>query len=300
MPTGTEVHSGSGGLLGLIFGMIPDNLFTPFTTGNTVQMLIIGVILAVAMLAAKEDAKGLANIIGQINSIVLIVLGVIAKLIGIYLFTNIVYNIVGGDIQTLIIAAKLFATNLIGFTLALILHTIYVSAAYKISPKLLWKKVLPPVMIAFTTCSSSAAYLRNRQVCNEELGIDEKTVDLALPFGQIMYKIGDVIFYSASSLWLLESLKLTQRPTYLISLVFLCIILAIATPPVPGGATASLTIMMAFWGGESPELMGLLIAVQVVVDCFVTGVNIFCIDCATVAASERLNTIDNDILKSEN
>ena len=66
------------------------------------------------------------------------------------------------------------------------------------------KKVFPVFLIGLTTASSAAAFLENRKVCEEKLGIDKKIVNIGVPLGQVIFMPGFSVLYFVMGICMAE------------------------------------------------------------------------------------------------
>jgi Na+/H+-dicarboxylate symporter len=57
-------------VLDLIYNIIPSNLFEPFVTGNSLQLIFIAVIVGLAMLVLSSRVNGVFGLVEQFSSIV--------------------------------------------------------------------------------------------------------------------------------------------------------------------------------------------------------------------------------------
>ena len=101
--------------------------------------------------------------------------------------------------------------------------------------------------IALTTASSSAAFADNVSNCINKHGISPKLANFGVPFGQILYKPGTAIMYWFAAISVAERSGVAISLPWIITVLAMCIVLASATPPVPGGTTASFTNL---FGGQ--------------------------------------------------
>ena len=73
---------------------------------------------------------------------------------------------------------------------------------------------------------------------------------------------------------------------------------AIAAPPIPGGALTCYTVLLTQLGVPQ-EGIALAIAGNMVLDFFMTSANVSCLESELVFASHRLNMLDHDTLTRE-
>lgn len=133
---------------------------------------------------------------------------------------------------------------LLGDVFLMAVYTGLVCVRKKVSMAVFLKKVFPVFMIGLTTASSAAAFLENRKVCAEKLGIDKKIVNIGVPLGQVVFMPGFSILYFVMGICMAEIYGVKISPVWLITALIIAVVLAVATPPIPGGALACYTILL--------------------------------------------------------
>ncbi|MBQ7025525.1 MAG: cation:dicarboxylase symporter family transporter, partial [Peptococcaceae bacterium] len=66
-------------LLNMVLDIIPDNLFTPFTEGNPMQIIFVAVLLGVAMLVMGSKTAAVASFVEQANYLIQLIMGVVSS-----------------------------------------------------------------------------------------------------------------------------------------------------------------------------------------------------------------------------
>jgi Na+/H+-dicarboxylate symporter len=195
--------------------------------------------------------------------------------------------IVAGEFRTLKAGASFLGGTLIGCLLLLIFHTAITCFRIKMSPIGLWRKALPTFIIAITTASSSATFSDNIRICVEELGISKRLANFGVPFGQILYKPGVSVLFWFAAISAASSVGAETSVTWIVTALIVCIILSAAAPPVPGGMSASFTILFIQLGLATEDL-AIILSITSILDFLITGVNIFTGQCLLAITSREL------------
>jgi Na+/H+-dicarboxylate symporter len=85
---------------------------------------------------------------------------------------------------------------------------------------------------------------------------------------------------------------------WLVTALLVCWIMAIATPPIPGGGTVVLTMLFAQLGIPQ-EALGIAMAFEVVADFPVTAFDQVGILTTITNVSAELDMLDEDVLRAE-
>lgn len=283
----SQVGSNFSSLYQMVLDIIPSNLFTPFSRGNTLQILFIAIIIGVTMLLIGKETQAIEEITEQLGNIVNGIMSFITRLVPFFIFGSLFNIIVAGESHTLKAGAGFFGGTLIGCLLLLIFHTALTCFRIKMSPIVLWKKVLPTFMIAVTTASSSASFSENIRTCVEELSISRRMANFGVPFGQILYKPGASVLFWFAAISSAASSGAETSVTWIVTALIVCIILSAAAPPVPGGMSASFTILFIQLGLPTTNL-AIILSITSILDFLITGVNIFSGQCILAITSREL------------
>jgi Na+/H+-dicarboxylate symporter len=272
----------------MVLDIIPSNLFTPFSRGNTLQILFVAVVVGVTMLLLGKDTQSVADLSEQLGFIVNGIMSGISMMVPIFVFGSLLNIIASSDIGTLASGGKFFAGAVLGCMALMLMHTVLTCLRLRMTPIDLWKRTLSSFVIAITTASSSAVFADNIKTCTEKLGIPKRIVDFGVPFGQILYKPGVSVLFWFAAVSVAESEGTAVSIVWLVTAAAVCIILSAAAPPVPGGMTASFTILFAQLGLPVTNI-AIILSLTSVLDFIVTGTNIFAGQCVLAVASKKMN-----------
>lgn len=181
----------------------------------------------------------------------------------------------------------------------LILCLFYIMAVaikFKVSPVLLIKKMLPTYLIGLSTSSSAAAFTTNLETCVKELGIPRKVANFAIPLGQVIYKPDCVVCFLTMALCMAEYYGIDITLMWLVTAVLTSGLLAMAVPPVPGGALTVFTVMFAQLGIPG-EAIALAVAVNSILDFVMTASAMTCLQAEVTLTTGQLNMLDEEKLR---
>jgi Na+/H+-dicarboxylate symporter len=271
----------------MVLDIIPDNLFTPFSRGNTLQILFVGIIVGITMLIVGKDTQSVAELAEQLGFIVDGIMGFISKLVPMFVFGSLFNIIASSEIGSLAAGGKFFAGALAGCILLMLFHSIVTCVRMHMSPLDLWKKTLSTFIIAISTASSSAAFADNIRTCTDKLGVSPRLANFGVPFGQILYKPGVSVLFWFAAVSVAESSGVEVSVAWYVTAAVICIILSAAAPPVPGGMTASFTILFVQLALPVSNL-AVVLSITSILDFLVTATNLFTGQCVLAITSQSI------------
>ena len=218
-------------------------------------------------------------------------MGVIGKMVPPFMFLSI-FNLLLSDVDSGFWSLlKVFVIAIPGCFLLTLLYIFAGAVRLSVSPVLLIKKLLPTYLIALTTASSAAALTTNLETCEKQLGIPKKVSDFAIPLGQVIYKPGFMVGFFPIVLCMAEYYGVSITPRFLVMSVLTIWLLAMATPPIPGGALSVFTILFAQLGIPSGAI-ALAVAVNSILDFFMTSVGLACLQVQVTLAAGNMDMLD--------
>lgn len=297
-------HSRSGGgstfhpdeIYVLLLGIIPDNLLTPFTTGNTEHIIILAVTIGTVLLLLGDKVSGLTSIVDQMNTTLYYLMSGVSTLIPFMVFLGLFKISASGQLTIVLRSWKILVTILALFILPMLLYTIVVSVRKKVSVVKLIRKSSSVFIIGLMTASSGAALAENLESCRHSYGINEKIVRAGVPLGQTIFMPGVAMFFISISFGLAENYNISISSNWLIMVVLTSVLLAIALPPIPGGMTMSFTFLFSQLGIPS-EALGIAMALNIVFEYAVTSVNLYCLQMELTELAGSLDMLDLDTLR---
>ena|GEM_PF-4318684 len=243
---GLDVSSESAGTGGIrsivdvVLGIVPTNLVDPFLKGNTLQIVFLGVLLGVALLALSREVPAVTKLVLEFDLIIRWVLGLVLLLLPLFIFLAVLRLAATIDVQQVIPFSYAF---LAAVSAMLIFDALYVAIARMrtgTSVGAILRACGPGALIALTTTSSAAAYWTYATHMEHDLGLAHNTVNFSLPLGIPLYQPG----YAQYLLCLIAFVTAYEggalTPSTLIVGIVFCVLLGIATPPVPGGVADGL------------------------------------------------------------
>ncbi|MBE6015779.1 MAG: dicarboxylate/amino acid:cation symporter [Lachnospiraceae bacterium] len=274
----------------MVLDIIPTNLFTPFSRGNTLQILFEAIVIGIAMLLIGKETNAVADLSEQLGYIVNGIMGVISKLVPVFVFGSLFTIIVGSDISSLVEGGLFFGLTIIGCIFCIILHTVAVCFRVKIGPVDLWKKTLSTFVISITTASSAAAFSDNIHTCTDKLGVSKTLANFGVPFCQILYKPGVsmLFWFAAFSVAAHDGIEISL--VWVITAILICIVLAAAAPPVPGGMSASFAILFGQLGLPM-EKLAVILSLTAILDFVVTATDLFSGQCILAIVSGEIDGV---------
>ncbi len=282
----------------MLLGIIPGNILSPFMEGNTLQIIFLAVLFGVALLFLEKKTTAVAKATEQLSLIVQFLIEIISRLVPFFVFIVITDMIWSNKTEIFLTVGKLVIAVAIAILLTSAVVILNTSRVNRIRPVRLIRKGLPTLIVGLTTASSAAAFGSNIIESRDELGIPENVYSFGLPLGIVTFKASSGLLYTMLALFFAEKYGSTESLTWVFVVFVVAAMIALATPPIPGGSVIAYTMLISILGLPEEALV-ICIAVDTILDFLVTGFDQFMIPFVLLNLSTRLGLTDREILMRE-
>lgn len=256
-----------------ILDLIPNNPFQSLTNGDMMPIIVFALLMGFAIIKLGDKAKGLANVMNALSMVMFSIINIIIALIP--------YGVFG----LMAVAMAKYGTAIFGPVLKFILadylsqgtmvvavYSIFLIGIAKVNPIAFWRKAIQPYIIAFSTCTSSAALPVSMDIAPRKLGVPRDISSFVLPLGATANMNGTCIYFGiivifASQLYGIE-LSLQQQILLVLQATFLSVGCA-ATPQI--GLIISITLLTQM--GLPLEATALVAGIYRIIDQAHTATN---------------------------
>ena len=245
-----------------------------FSETNILGIVFWSLLLGVGWLGLSKKGKVLPELISEIYEVLNKVLGwiIVWAPVGVFAVAfdfQLKFN--GVVLQQLLAFCfiVLGATAVHGFIVLPLIASVF----GKVSFKEFFKKASKPLMIAFSTSSSSATLPVSLKTCEEEFGVPQSISSFVLPLGATMNMDGTALFEGIAAVFLAYIFGVDLSTFGMISIFFMAIISSIGAPGMPSGSMAGMQIVLIA-AGIPLEGIGLLLLIERPLDTFRTAVNV--------------------------
>ena len=291
-----DLTSGGTAVIEMILDIIPSNFFDPFLTGNSLQIIFIAVISGAALLTLSSKIKILSDFIIELQSIIGQIMIWVNAVMPVLVCVTILHIYLSGTAGSVLKATGAVASSAIVLAATTIFLVAYISVKYKVSFALVFKKLLPTMVIAASTNSSSAAFLTNTETCRKELGIENSLVDFGVPFGQVVCKVGIASIMACVSVCLASYYNINVTPVWYVVAVIGLTLISIAVPPIPGGGLASYSVLFALLGIPA-EGLAVAIPIEMIMEYPATAVDLTTAQIILVRTADKVKKLDVSMLR---
>ncbi|SDG67057.1 dicarboxylate/amino acid:cation symporter [Paraburkholderia phenazinium] len=261
--------------------LVPANIVAALAAGNSLPVLVFGVLLGSALSAIEERA---APLIAVLESMLAALFKMIQWIIGLSplaIFAGMAALLGAKGLSGIAPLIKLLGIAYLGMAiLALVLSLIV--RLIGLSPLALIKHVSEPLILAFTTRSSEITFPVHLKKLNE-IGVPSTVASTILPLSYVFNRDGAVLYTALAVGYMADAYHLAWTWSVMLTIVVLAIVTIDGAASVPSGAVVAITVILAAVGLPA-EAVVLILGIDAFFDMGRTALNVYGSSVATVVA----------------
>ncbi|WP_456453153.1 dicarboxylate/amino acid:cation symporter [Hydrogenimonas sp.] len=260
----------------LLLSFVPSNLFAALTQGKIVQILVFVIFFAVATLHLETAKRETLQLFFEsVNDAMGVIAGWIIRLTPLGVFSLIGYVVAKEGLETL----WDLKSYVLAVLLALLLHALVVLPALaaflgRFNPFDYFTKVREAVLIAFSTASSSATLPVSIEVAGEKGGVRRESAGFILPLGATVNMDGTALYEAIAVMFIANSYGVDLGFGQQIVIFLTATFASVGAAGIPGAGLVMMTMILSAVGLPL-EAIGLIAAVDRVLDMFRTAINVW-------------------------
>ncbi|MFE6775263.1 dicarboxylate/amino acid:cation symporter [Streptomyces sp. NPDC057702] len=281
-----------GSWLDFLTGIVPDDVVTPFTELNVLQIVFMAAVAGVAALQLGEKAEPILNLSQAVLELLQKALWWVIRLAPLGTLGLIGTAIVEYGWDLIGKYATFTADIYIGCALVLFgVYPLLLATVAKLNPMHFYRGAWPAIQLAFVSRSSVGTMPLTQKV-TERLGVPKEYASFAVPFGSTTKMDGCASIYPAiAAIFIAQIFDVNLSIGDYLLIAFVSVIGSAATAGLTG-ATVMLTLTLSTLGLPL-EGVGLLMAIDPIVDMMRTATNVAGQALVPVLVSAREKILDH-------
>ncbi len=275
--------TGMGDIAEVFLRMVPANVVSAAAEGQMLGLIFFSLLFGYFLSqlkgthgsVQKDFWQGLLSIMIQITNLVM-------KFAPIGVFALVAKVIMQSGTEAFGPLAVFFATVIMALALHMFVFLpLVLKFVAKVSPALHFKAMMPAILTAFSTSSSSATLPITLDCVEQRAGVSNKVSGFTLPLGATVNMDGTALYECVAAMFIAQAygLQLSLEIQFLI--VLIALLTSIGVAGIPSASLVAITIILGAVGLPL-EAIGLILVVDRVLDMCRTSVNVFSDSCAAV------------------
>ena len=262
LPTGDAagvVATGDFSLRQFVTHLIPQSIVQAMAENEILQIVVFSVLVGSAVAAIDDKAPAVLALVEQVAAIMLKVTGFVMKTAPVAIFAALASTVATQGPGVLLTYAGFVS----GFYLSLgvLWLTLFLAALAIVGPRAfgLFRGIRTPVLLAFSTASSEAAYPRTMEEL-EKHGVNRRIVSFVLPLGYSFNLDGSMMYCTFAVLFIAQAYGIDMSIGQQITMLLLLMVTSKGMAGVPRASLVVISATLAYF--KLPEA-GLLLILAV-------------------------------------
>jgi Na+/H+-dicarboxylate symporter len=274
---------GAADIAEVLLRMVPPNIVTAAANGQMLGLIFFSLIFGFFVSRLKGSAAQVHKDFWQgLLDIMMMMTNLVMKFapIGVYALVTKVILISG--VEAFEPLALFFITVILALAvhLLLFLPSVLRYIAH-VSPAKHFKAMLPALLTAFSTSSSSATLPITMDCVENRSGVSNQVSGFTLPLGATINMDGTALYECVAAMFIAQAYGLSLDITTQFTIVLVALLTSIGVAGIPSASLVAITIILAAIGLPL-EGIGLILVVDRVLDMCRTSVNVFSDSCCAV------------------
>ena len=274
---------GAGDVVEIFIRMIPTNIVAAAAEGQMLGLIFFSLLFGYFMTRIEEDRstllfdfwQGVFSVMMKITDWVMLfaplgVFALVAKVVAVTGFEA---------FQPLMVffftVLGALAVHLL-ITLPLLLRFIA-----RVDPRRQFTAMSPALLTAFSTASSSATLPVTLDCVERRAGVSNRTTSFVLPLGATVNMDGTALYECVAAMFIAQAYGIELNFATQFTVVLVALLTSIGVAGIPAASLVAITIILTTIG-LPVEAVGLILAVDRILDMCRTSVNVFSDSCGAV------------------
>ena len=257
-----------------LINIFPANPIQAMAEGSMLQVIVFALLLGLALSRAGAAGDRIADFFADLNQVMMKLITMVIQLTPYGVFCLMVK--LGATVGWVEIGKVL--AYFLTVASALVLHGLIVYPSLLkvltgINPLLFLRKMLEPMLVAFSTSSSGATLPVTLRTVEHRIGVNNNVAAFAVPLGATINMDGTAIMQGVATVFIAQFFGYQLGVDALLMVVLTATLASIGTAAVPGVGLITLTLVLD-QVGLPVEGIGLIIGVDRLLDMLRTVVNV--------------------------
>jgi Na+/H+-dicarboxylate symporters len=263
--------------------LVPENVIQSAADGDMLGLIFFSLIFGLCLSRIGiERRTSILNFFQGVNEIMLMMTHLVMRIapIGVFALVAKVFATTGLDVLRQV--ALFFVTVLAGLAAHMFIALPLLMWIFgRVNPIWHFRAMAPALMTAFSTASSAATLPLTMECLEKRAGVSNRTTGFVLPLGTSINMDGTALYECAAVLFIAQAYGLELSFATQLSVVILALLTSIGVAGIPAASLVAILIIMKAVGVPA-EGLGLILAVDRILDMCRTSVNVFSDACGAV------------------
>jgi len=274
---------GVSDIAGVFLSMVPQNVVAAAANGQMLGLIFFSLLFGYFMTRITEDyAEAQFNFWQGLFEVMMKITEWVMRFAPIGVFALVAKVVSGTGIEVFKPLLVFFFTVLLALLAhALVVLPLMLKFLARVKPRRHFKAMAPALLTAFSTASSSATLPLTMDCVEKRAGVSNRTSSFVLPLGATINMDGTALYECVAALFIAQAYGLELSLGVQFTVVLVALLTSIGVAGIPAASLVAISIILGTIGLPA-EGIGLILAVDRVLDMCRTAVNVFSDSCGAV------------------
>jgi len=274
---------GAGDLAEVFLRMVPANIVAAAAEGQMLGLIFFSLLFGYFVARLKEPLcstqktfwQGLLEVMMQMTNLVM-------KFAPLGVFALVSKVVLTSGLDAFRPLAVFFVTVVIALAVHLFIFLpLVLKLLARVKPMLHFKAMVPALLTAFSTSSSSATLPITMDSVERRAGVSNHVSGFTLPLGATVNMDGTALYECVAAMFIAQAYGLQLDMVTQFTIVLVALLTSVGVAGIPSASLVAIAIILGAIGLPL-EAIGLILVVDRVLDMCRTAVNVFSDSCAAV------------------
>jgi Na+/H+-dicarboxylate symporter len=271
-----------------ILGLVPTNPMAAFAEGNVLQIIVFAILVGISITLAGDAARHVRNFFESAAEVIYKLTSIVISFApyGVFALMTWVAGTYGMDVLAPL--AKVIAMVYLGCVVhALVVYVGLVKFLAGLNPVRYFQGAVEPMMVAFTSTSSSGTLPVTMMSCERNLGVSRSVSSFVLPLGATINMDGTALYQGVCAIFIAQAYGVDLNTSQYLTIILTATLASIGTAGVPGAGLIMLSLVLTSVGLPL-EGVAIIAGIDRILDMARTALNVTgdCAVACVVASSE--------------
>jgi len=257
-----------------LVNIFPTNPIQAMAEGNMLQIIVFALLFGIALSRAGDAGTRISAVFDDLNEILMKLITMLIELApyGVFCLMTVLFARVGWQEIGKLIAYFMTVVLALILHISLVYPTLLTLLA-RVNPVTFFNKMREPMLVAFSTSSSSATLPVTLRTVEKRVGVKNEVASFAIPLGATINMDGTAIMQGVATVFIAQFYAIDLTLSDYMMVILTATLASIGTAGVPGVGLIMLAMVLD-QVGLPVEGIGLIIGIDRLLDMMRTSVNV--------------------------
>ncbi|SET08486.1 dicarboxylate/amino acid:cation symporter [Paracoccus homiensis] len=232
-----------------LIGIVPTNPIAAAADGNVLQIIFFAMMFGLAINLVGDAGKPVRDFFESLNSVILKLTEIVISFAPYGVFALIAWVAGTYGLDLLLPLGTVIAALYLGCILhGLLVYGGLITLVARLNPVRFFQGALEPMIVSFTSTSSSGTLPVTLTAVQKNLGVDRSVASFTLPLGATINMDGTAMYQGVAALFVAQAFGVDLGMSEYVTIVMTATLASIGTAGVPGAGLVMLSLVLTSVG----------------------------------------------------